>query len=136
MATPTIAPTPTAARSPSSVFAPDPTEQPAVSPTGTVSPTITATGTEAAPTAPIATVAAPTATATLAFVATDRINTELPVNFRAGPGTTFAVQGALEPGTLLAATGQQQTTDGVLWRQFRIANGTIGWIRAQDVIAI
>jgi SH3-like domain-containing protein len=64
------------------------------------------------------------------------VNTELPVNFRAGPGTTFAPQGALQPGTLLAATGAEQTTEGVLWRQFRIANGTIGWIRAQDVIGI
>jgi uncharacterized protein YraI len=60
----------------------------------------------------------------------------LPVNFRAGPGTTYAAQGALQPGTPLAATGNAQTTEGVLWRQFRVANGTIGWVRAQDVIAV
>lgn len=78
----------------------------------------------------------PTVTATVAFVATDRVNTELPVNFRSGPGTTYAAQGALQPGTILAATGEAQTTDGVLWRQFRIANGTLGWIRAQDVIGL
>ncbi|HEY8597304.1 MAG TPA: SH3 domain-containing protein, partial [Thermomicrobiales bacterium] len=71
-----------------------------------------------------------------AFVATDRVNTELPVNFRAGPGTTYAAQGALQPGTLLEATGNAQTVDGVTWRQFRIANGTVGWIRAQDVLTL
>jgi len=60
----------------------------------------------------------------------------LPVNFRAGPGTDYAAQGALQPGTRLAATGNAQTVGGVLWREFRIANGTRGWIRDQDTLAI
>jgi uncharacterized protein YraI len=64
------------------------------------------------------------------------VNTELPVNFRSGPGTDYAAQGALQPGTLLAATGNAQTINGVTWRQFRIANGTLGWIRDQDVLSI
>ena len=58
------------------------------------------------------------------------------MNFRAGPGTDYAAQGALQPGTLLVATGNVQTVAGVTWRQFRIANGTLGWIRAGDVLTI
>lgn len=138
--TPTQAPTPTAVRPTTSVFAPDPSAVAAgtagLSATGTaalggtpqVVPPVTATPT-GTPT--------PTATPTTpAFAATDRVNTELPVNFRAGPGTTFAAQGALPPGTLLAATGNAQTVDGVAWREFRLANGTVGWVRAQDVLAV
>lgn len=138
-ATPTPVPTPTATRPPSSVFAPEPTEEarPTTPPaaTGTAGPgataTIAATGT-ARPTVTVT----PTATATPPFAATNVIDTELPVNFRAGPGTTFPSQGALPPGTLLAATGNAQTVDGVLWLEFRLANGTLGWIRAQDAAPV
>jgi outer membrane biosynthesis protein TonB len=145
-ATPTQVPTPT--RGPSSVFAPEPTEPATSSPaagtppaTGTASPTVTGTTTATSTATTTATISVtatgtrPTPTAP-PFVATDRVDTELPVNFRAGPGTTFPTQGALPPGTLLAATGNAQTADGVLWREFRIANGTIGWIRAQDAAPV
>lgn len=144
--TPTVVPTPTAApTSPSSIFAPDPTTTatsngttPTAAATSTMVPTPIDTATAAVPEA-LATVTpttVPTATATApssTFAATDRIDTQLPVNFRAGPGTTYTAQAALPPGTLLAATGEAQTVGGVLWQQFRLANGTIGWVRAQDV---
>ncbi len=140
-ATPTPTPAPTPTRNPSSVFAPEPTEAttavatgiaPRI-PTSTVSAFGTTTPRPVATATPTAS-AAPSPTPNLPFAATDRVNTELPVNFRAGPGTDFAAQGALSPGTLLAATGNARTIDGVPWREFRIANGTIGWVRAQDVI--
>lgn len=132
--TPTPQPTPTTAHS-ASIFAPEATEQPkasqtATAPGATSGPILPTTASTTPASDPTATVAAPLPT----FAATDRVATEIPVNFRAGPGTTYTVQGALSPGTLLAATGQQQTTDNVLWRQFRLANGTLGWVRAQDVL--
>lgn len=130
-ATPTQVPTPTPTRPPSSVFAPEPTEPATPVVTGTTRPP--ATGTTTATVTTTATTPTPTPPA---FVATDRVNTELPVNFRGGPSTSFPSQGALPPGTLLAATGNAQTTDGVLWREFRLANGTIGWIRAQDAAPV
>ena len=146
-ATATVAPTPTATRPASSIFAPDPTEQPIASATAPATGTAAATpagtvtgptGTATAAATSTAIAATPTATVTVApaFAATDRVNTELPVNFRAGPGTNYAAQGALQPGTLLAATGNAQTIEGVTWREFRIANGTLGWVRAGDVLAI
>ncbi len=139
--TPTVAPTnPTSA-----IFAPDPeatatttATAPTAAGTATSGPTITAT---VAATATASATGTPTATPTPsptipAFAATDRINTEIPVNFRAGPGTAYAAQAALPPGTLLAAIGETATVDGVVWRQFSLADGTVGWVRAQDVLAV
>lgn len=140
-ATATLAPTPTMASTspPSSIFAPDPQGTVTAAPTiviGTPTSRATATATttaEVTATPPATPTPSPV---TPAFAATDRVNTEVPVNFRAGPGTTYAAQTALPPGTLLAATGEAATVDGVAWRQFSIANGTVGWVRAQDVLAV
>ena len=71
---------------------------------------------------------APTAPPRPAFVATDQVDAEGPVNFRAGPGTAHPAQAALRPGTLLAATGESTTIDGVRWRQYRLEDGRIGWV--------
>jgi hypothetical protein len=137
-------PTAMATGPPSSIFAPDPgatatttaTAPTAAAGTATVGPTLTATVPSTA-TATATAISVPTVTPTSAtFAATDRVNTEIPVNFRAGPGTTYAAQTALSPGTLLAATGEAATVDGVAWRQFSLANGTIGWVRSQDVLAV
>jgi hypothetical protein len=134
-ATPTQVPTPT--RPPSSVFAPEPTDAPppqapeaaappanggTATPTGTARPAVTATGTPTATIGP--------------FVATHVVASDLPVNFRAGPGTTYPSQGALAPGTRLAATGNAQTTDGALWLEFRLATGALGWILAPFVAPV
>jgi hypothetical protein len=146
--TATVAPTLTVAPTnpASAIFAPDPsataatvaTSPTAAAGTPTSEPTTTVTATATATASATGTPAStPTVTPTSdAFAATDQIFTELPVNFRAGPGTAFAAQTALPPGTLLEATGETTTVDGVVWRQFRLANGTIGWVRAMDVTAV
>ena len=108
------------------------------------SPTATATVSTAAqppPTAPPWT-PAPTAggapaTPTVtppAFVATDRIGTEIPVNFRAGPGTDYPIETTLAPGAALHATGESTLVADILWRQFRLADGRLGWVRDLDVV--
>lgn len=56
------------------------------------------------------------------------------VNFRAGPGTDYAIVTTLAPGTPLRATGETATADGVLWRQFVLADGRPGWVRDLDVV--
>ena len=71
---------------------------------------------------------APTATPRPAFVATDQVDAEGPVNFRAGPGTAYPAQAVLQPGTLLAATDESTTVNGVRWRQYRLEDGRIGWV--------
>ena len=57
----------------------------------------------------------------------------MPVNLRSGPGTGFATLGLLPPGTPLAATGESASSDGFLWRRFRLADGQVGWVRAADL---
>jgi len=141
-ATATIAPTNPA----SAIFAPDPaatgttTAVALTAAAGTATGTTTATGTATA-TATVSATSTPASTPTVtptsaAFAATDQIFTELPVNFRTGPGTTFTAQTTLPPGTLLAATGETATVEGVAWRQFRLAGGLVGWVRAQDVTTV
>ena len=71
-----------------------------------------------------------------AFPATDRIGTQTPVNLRSGPGTSYPSQGALPPSTLLAATGETATVNGVLWRRFRLEDGRIGWVRDLDTFPV
>ena len=71
-----------------------------------------------------------------AFPATDQIGTQTPVNLRAGPGTDYPSLGALPFGTLLAATGESATVDGVLWRRFRLADGRAGWVRDLDTFPV
>ena len=122
-ATPTQVPTPTPTRPPSSVFAPEPTEAPPPQAPGAAAPP--ATGGTPTPTP-----------ARGPFVATHVVAANLPVNFRAGPGTTYPSQGALAPGTRLAATGNAQTTDGALWIEFRLADGAMGWILAPYVAPV
>jgi uncharacterized protein YraI len=67
-------------------------------------------------------------------VPTDVVGTDLPVNFREGPGTNYAILGTLPKGTPLAATGRTATVNGVLWRQFELEDGSIGWMRDMDVL--
>ena len=71
---------------------------------------------------------------TPAFPATDRVAADVPVNLRAGPGTDYRSQGLVPPGTFLLATGETRTVDGgVLWRQFLLADGRLGWMRDVDI---
>jgi hypothetical protein len=71
---------------------------------------------------------------TPAFPATDRVAADVPVNLRAGPGTDYRSQGLVPPGTFLLATGETRTVEGgVLWRQFLLADGRLGWIRDVDI---
>jgi uncharacterized protein YraI len=62
------------------------------------------------------------------FLPTDRIEADLPVNLRAGPGTAYTAQGTLPPGTLLTATGQSAVIDGVRWREYHLQDGRTGWV--------
>ncbi|HEX5506480.1 MAG TPA: DnaJ domain-containing protein [Thermomicrobiales bacterium] len=121
----TPAPSPTAAPSPTP--APSPTAPPTPSPTQPPAPTATATAPP--PTAtPVPPPPAP------AFQPTDIVGTTLPVNFREGPGTNYAILGTLPRGTRLAATGRTAVVSGVLWRQFTLKDGSIGWMRDMDVL--
>ena len=58
------------------------------------------------------------------------------VNLRAGPGVAYPSRGVLAPGTLLAATGERQVVGGVLWRQFALPDGRVGWVRDVDVLPV
>ncbi|MDP9375936.1 MAG: DnaJ domain-containing protein [Chloroflexota bacterium] len=78
----------------------------------------------------------PAPTPTPAFQATDRIGTALPVNLRTGPGVDYPSQGALPTGTLLEATGETRTVNGVLWRRFVLADGRAGWVRDLDTFPV
>lgn len=121
-----------------------PTAIPTLAPTATVpAPTATLVSQAsppvvASPAPPTATpTPAPTATATTpSFVATDQVIGTVPVNFRAGPGTDYRVEGVLDPGTALSATGESAQQAGLLWRQFRLADGRVGWVRDIDVAPV
>jgi serine/threonine protein kinase len=115
------------------------TVPPSPSPTATV--TVPMAVAQLPPTAPPWTPAptagpvSPTPTATTpALVVTDRIGTEIPVNFRAGPGTDYPIETTLVPGTALHATGETTLVADILWRQFRLADGRLGWVRDLDVV--
>jgi hypothetical protein len=56
------------------------------------------------------------------------------INFRDAPGTdgTESIE-ALEPGTPLDATGEEETIAGVVWLEFVDEQGRTGWIREIDV---
>lgn len=108
---------------------------------GPPAPTDTATplpGATVSPEPPVPTVEPPTTTPVPAppFPATDWVGTATPVNLREGPGTNYDSLGALPQGTLLEATGATRTIGGVLWRQFRLRSGAIGWIRDMDVYPV
>jgi uncharacterized protein YraI len=60
----------------------------------------------------------------------------VPVNLRAGPGTNYAILDTLPTGTLLAATGPTGTSGGFTWRQFRLRDGRVGWVRDADVLPV
>jgi len=58
------------------------------------------------------------------------VNAAQAVNQRGGPGTTFAIQGSLEPGTTLDVIGQADGNDGFIWWQLSDSN----WVR-EDVVS-
>jgi hypothetical protein len=134
------APAPTATSTPSPTAAPSltPAPSPTIPPTPTQPPAPTATATTPPPPTP-APPPPPTTTPVPprpvpAFRPTDVVGTALPVNFREGPGTAYAILGTLPKGTPLAATGRTAVVNGVLWRQFTLANSSIGWMRDMDVL--
>ncbi len=121
IATPTPTTAPTATATAMATPTPSPTAtatQPATIPPGSPSPVAS----------PVVVAASPAGQLPTLFLPTDRIESDLPVNLRAGPGTAYAAQGALPPGTLLAATGQSAVTDGVRWREYRLQDGRTGWV--------
>ena len=70
------------------------------------------------------------------FLATDRVGAPVPVNLRAGPGTTYASLGTVPPGTALEATGEATDMGGFTWRRFRLVDGRVGWLRQADVLPL
>ena len=105
-----------------------------VEPTAPIAPPPTAT---AQPTVIVATT--PTATAPPpppAFQPTDRIDSDLSVNLRSGPGTGYGSLGLLPTGTPLRATGESADAGGQLWRRFVLADGRQGWVRDLDVFPV
>ncbi|MGN6814244.1 MAG: protein kinase domain-containing protein [Thermomicrobiales bacterium] len=116
------------------------TTPPSPSPTATtmnVSTAVTRLTPTASPWTPAPTAGRAPATPTVtppAFVATDRIGTEIPVNFRAGPGTDYPIVTTLTPGAALHATGESTLVADILWRQFRLTDGRLGWVRDLDVV--
>ena len=129
VSTTTPAPSPGIAPSPPS----DPAAAPPPSPPSTPEPAESAT---APPPPTPAPEPPPPPPPPAAFPATDQIGTQTPVNLRAGPGTDYPSLGALPSGTLLAATGESATVDGVLWRRFRLADGRAGWVRDLDTFPV
>lgn len=124
---------------------------PAPAPTSTLAPTATAISASVAalpavsPTATVVPPATPPPAVVIPlptpapepppppFPATDWVGTSTPVNVRAGPGTNFVSLRTVPYGTLLAATGATRTINGVLWREFQLMDGTVGWMRDIDV---
>ena len=125
-ATPTVIPTATSTPSPSPT-ATTPPSPPSPTPTSTPTP-------EPPPTEPPP--PTPTPTPVPAFPATDRIGTRTPVHLRSGPGTNYPILDALPFGTLLAATGESATVNGVFWRRFRLKDGRTGWVRDLDTFPV
>jgi SH3-like domain-containing protein len=67
------------------------------------------------------------------FTADFQSNPQNPVNLRSEPGTNGTqIVEILEPGTPLQSMGQEEEVNGVVWRQFRTADGQVGWIREID----
>lgn len=58
------------------------------------------------------------------------------IYFRSGPSTSSAPITALPPGTELKFLGNTQPASGVTWMQFQRQDGSTGWIRNVDVVAI
>ncbi|HET9014678.1 MAG TPA: SH3 domain-containing protein [Thermomicrobiaceae bacterium] len=58
------------------------------------------------------------------------------VYFRSGPSTSSAPVTALAPGTELKFLGKTQPDGNVTWMQFERQDGSTGWIRNVDVVAI
>ena len=58
------------------------------------------------------------------------------IYFRSGPSTSSEPITALAPGTELKFLGKTQPASGVTWMQFQRQDGSIGWIRNVDVVAI
>jgi hypothetical protein len=69
------------------------------------------------------------------FVVTHLSNTSDSVNFRSGPGTDFAVITSIGAATPLQATGETGVAgDGLIWLEFELQDGTVGWIREIDSV--
>mgnify|MGYP001263549221 CR=1 FL=1 len=69
------------------------------------------------------------------FTADYRSNDETAVNFRSGPTTDSDVLQLLDAGTPMQSTGKKETDDGgTVWMEFKLQNGTTGWIREIDAI--
>jgi hypothetical protein len=61
--------------------------------------------------------------------------TDVPVNYRSGPGTDQEALTQLAPGTPLQATGEFDTDSaGTVWLEFVTEDGLRGWIREIDAI--
>lgn len=94
------------------------------------------TGNSAAAAEPTATEAsAPPTPTPNEFKADYRSNDETAVNFRSGPTTDSDVLQLLDAGTPMQSTGKKETDDGgTVWMEFKLQNGTSGWIREIDAI--
>ena len=117
------------------------TLKPAALATTALTPTAMQTATPLQPTAtpapsPTPVTPTPTAAPFSPFEATDRIGAPVPVNLRSGPGTEFVPIGVVQPGTLLAATGESTYVGGFTWRHFRLVDGRDGWVRQVDVLPV
>lgn len=105
-------------------------EQPAAQPTATAvavavteNPTATPEAATATPIPEAATATAEPATATPAI--DPQVRTESAMNVRGGPGTNYAVVGALNAGDVARITGKNGTGD---WWQISFAGGATGWV--------
>jgi len=107
-------------------------EQPAAQPIATAvvavadiaeNPTATPEAATATPVpeAPTATPEPPTATP----VTDPEVRTESAMNVRGGPGTNYAIVGALNAGDVARITGKNETGD---WWQISLASGATGWV--------